>query len=86
MAQQHTTTDHDKIRQHAKDREMQPAQVKNEGDSQQKIIRLMKPQSAHSENENLTRIEWEEWFKIFEKQGLALIFEEGSDFNKLVSR
>ncbi len=54
------------------------------------MIRLDFP--GYSGAESLTPISWDQWFKVFDDRGLALIYEEktargkSSNFNKLVSR
>jgi hypothetical protein len=37
-------------------------------------------------DENLEAISWDEWFKWFEKNDLALLCSSDSHFNKLVRR
>lgn len=86
-----TTIDHDTIRQWAEARKARPARVRGTGrDKDPGIIRLDFP--GYSGADSLEPISWEEWFDKFDKQGLALIYqdqtEQGqqSNFNKLVSR
>jgi hypothetical protein len=50
------------------------------------IIRIMFPNSRRSEHEDLMEISWNEFFDQFEDRGLALVYEDDSRFNKLVSR
>lgn len=87
MAEQKTTTDHKAIQQFAEKRDMRPAAVKTTAsDGGQEMIRLMQPKSQQSENENLKEIPWDEWFEDFDKNKLALVYDEESNFNKLVNR
>jgi len=88
---QHKTTDHDKIRQWAEDRDAQPAVVKDTMQADDiGILRLNFP--GYSGDDDLTEISWEAFFEKFEEAGLALIYQEQtedgqqSSFNKLVSR
>lgn len=87
MADEKKTTDHKEIQQFAENRDMRPAAVKTDAaDGGQHLIRLMQPSSAQSENDNLKEISWDDWFKDFDQNKLALIYDEDSNFNKLVSR
>jgi len=46
----------------------------------------MFPNARRSEHEDLVEISWGEFFDQFEDRDLALIYEDDSRFNKLVSR
>jgi hypothetical protein len=50
------------------------------------IIRIMFPDSHWSEHHDLMEISWDEFFDQFEDRDLALVYEDDSRFNKLVSR
>ena len=77
------TTDHDEIRRWAEQNSGRPARVKGTGkDGDPGILRL----DFDEEDENLEAISWDDWFKWFEKNKLALLCSEDSRFNKLVSR
>ena len=89
----HTTTDHDEIKKWAEQRGGKPASVQgteNKGDSG--VIRLMFPDSKYSEDENLKEIGWDDFFKQFDANKLALVYQvktsdgKESSFNKIVSR
>ncbi len=82
-----TTTDHETIKQWAHRHKGKPAAVKSthKGDDAG-IIRIMFPNSKHSEHEDLVEISWEEFFREFDERKLALIYEPHSMFSKLVSR
>lgn len=83
-----TTTDHDAIKTWAEGKGGRPAAVTaTEGSGQSgETIRLMFPDSAQSDSDGLEEISWDEWFQQFDSNGLALVYEEDSQFNKLVSR
>lgn len=81
-----TTTDHAKIRRWAEARDGRPSIVPAGGEGGILRIDFAEPE------ENLKPIEWEEFFRIFEQNALAFLYqEETSDgetsrFNKFVSR
>lgn len=81
------TTDHDTIREWADSKGGKPAAVESThkgGDVG--IVRIMFPEAEQSEHEALTEISWDEFFEEFEKRKLALIYDKGSMFSKIVSR
>lgn len=86
------TTDHDAIRRWAETRGAHPACVRKTGRGPGDVgmIRLDFP--GYSGKDSLEEISWDEWFDAFEKNKLALAYEETmasgqrSNFNKLVSR
>jgi hypothetical protein len=85
MAQ--TTTDHDEIRQWSEAKGGKPAAVDrthHAGDVG--IVRIMFPESAQSEHEHLVEISWDEFFDEFEKNKLALVYDERSLFSKIIGR
>jgi hypothetical protein len=86
-----TTTDHAEIRRWAEARGARPARVKGTGGpGDPGIIRLDFP--SDGPDENLEPISWDEWFRAFDQNQLALVYQEQtasgkpSNFNKLVSR
>lgn len=81
------TTDHDTIREWADSKGGKPAAVESthKGDDVG-IVRIMFPEAEQSEHEALTEISWDEFFEEFEKRKLALIYDKGSMFSKIVSR
>jgi hypothetical protein len=86
-----TTTDHDQIRRWAEERGGKPAHVKRTGGGDDPgVLRIDFP--GYSGEESLEEISWDEWFRKFEDQGLALVYQEStadgeqSNFNKLVRR
>jgi len=91
MPSAHPLTDHTEIRQWAETRQARPACVKGTGGhGDPGMIRLDFP--GFSGEESLAPISWDEWFKAFEANGLALLVQDEtasgqqSHFNKLVSR
>lgn len=86
-----TTADHDFIRKWAEERGGQPAHVKGTGgDGDAGMLRIDFP--GYSGESSLEPISWDEFFRKFDENQLALLYEEGerdgepSPFNKLVSR
>jgi len=91
MASAKTTTNHDEIRKWAEARNAKPSTVKRTTKPDDPgILRLNFP--GYSGGESLQEISWEEWFRKFDEQNLALLYQEStkdgkqSNFNKLVSR
>jgi hypothetical protein len=91
MASAEPITDHRKIREWAEARGAEPACVRGTGGKGDTgMIRLDFP--GFSGEESLQHISWDEWFKAFEENNLALLIQEEtadgkqSNFNKLVSR
>lgn len=79
------TTDHDEIRKWAEKRGAHPAHVKGTGGKDDVgMIRLDFP--GYSGGASLEEITWDQFFDKFEERGLALIYREQDNFNKLVSR
>jgi hypothetical protein len=91
MASAQPVTDHARIRQWAEARGARPACVRGTGGKRDiGMIRLDFP--GFSGGDSLEEISWDEWFKAFEDNRLALLIQEEtadgqkSNFNKLVSR
>jgi hypothetical protein len=85
MSSAHTTIDHDIIRRWAEQRGGKPSRVK--GASDDGILRL----DFGTSEPNLEELSWEEFFEIFEKSGLAFLYQDKTDegisrFNKFVAR
>ena len=81
------TTDHDTIRTWAEAKGGRPAAVdRTHKGGDVGIIRIMFPKAPQSEHENLAEISWNEFFEDFEKRELALLYEQDSQFNKIVGR
>ena len=82
-----TTTDHEAIRKWAESKGGKPAAVERThqgGDVG--IIRIMFPQAQQSEHGSLVEISWDEFFEEFDKRELALVYDQGGMFNKIVGR
>ena len=94
MSDRRVSTDHEEIRRWAEERGGKPARVKGtggrKGEDDPGMIRIDFP--GYSGEGSLEAIEWETWFKAFDDNELALIFEAGeregnpSRFNKLIGR
>ncbi len=82
-----TTTDHNAIRKWAERHGGKPAAVDrtHKGDDVG-IIRIMFPKAAQSEHDHLVEISWDEFFREFDERNLALLYDPGSLFSKIVSR
>ena len=84
------TTNHDEIRQWADDRNGHPACVKGtKGKGPGCLLRIDFP--GYSGAESLERMEWDDFFDIFDANKLAFLHQdtidgETSRFNKIVSR
>ena len=82
-----TTTDHEVIRRWVEERGGFPATVKRtHGQDDPGLLRIDFP--GYSGETSLERIEWDEWFKGFEDNDLAFLYEDAPEnrFNKLISR
>lgn len=93
MARQHsiTTTNHNVIRRWAEKRNARPARVRGTGRrGDAGIIRLDFP--GYRGARRLEEISWKEWFNTFDRNNLALVYQNTtasgrpSNFNKLVER
>jgi hypothetical protein len=81
----HTTTDHQEIRRWAEAHGGKPAAVKGTGKKGDPgILRIDFP--GFSGERTLRPISWEEFYKWFDANELALLYREDDRFNKLVSR
>jgi hypothetical protein len=86
-----TTVDHDEIRRWVEEHDGKPAAVRGTGDGDDVgILRIDFPSGAGEDQ--LEHIDWDTWFKKFEEQKLAFLYQkrkadgEDSTFFKLVSR
>lgn len=87
MAAAHKTTDHEKIRIWVEARNGYPATVRDtKTDGEPGLLRIDFP--GYSGEETLERIDWESFFKKFEKEDLAFLYQDEDDsrFCKMVSR
>ena len=82
-----TTTDHDTIRKWAEGKGGKPAAVdRTHKGGDVGIIRIMFPDNPQSEHDALVEISWDEFFEEFEKRELALLYDKGGLFSKIVGR
>lgn len=86
-----TTTDHDKIREWAEERDGVPAHVMGTGNGDDAgLLRIEFPD--YGDDEDLEQISWEEFFEKFDEKDLAFLYQEQtksgdtSRFFKFVSR
>jgi hypothetical protein len=80
-----TTTDHAEIRRWVESKGGHPAHVKTTGKKGDPgVLRIDFP--GYSGEETLAELSWDEWFKAFDANRLAFIYQPSSRFSKLVSR
>jgi hypothetical protein len=89
MAQRNKeTTSHEAIKMWSEERGGRPSIVTEEGEETD----LLRLDFSDQSDENLKEVEWDDWFQIFDKNDLKLIYQEvtgegeKSNFNKLVNR
>lgn len=84
MATAHPSVDHDEIRRWAEGHGARPAKVDTGGEGG--ILRF--DFESNGDESKLTRIEWDEFFEIFEDNDLAVLLSDADDrnFAKFVSR
>src|SRR5437016_12634326 len=89
MSEGHTTTDHEKIKKWAKDRDGVPATVKEtEKNGHAGILRI----DFGPREKGLEEISWEDFFRKFEEANLAFLYQDKtkdgkvSRFHKFVAR
>jgi hypothetical protein len=73
MSEAKTTRDHDTIRKWAESRDGRPAKVDTGGKGG--ILRI----DFRDPDDNLTEIEWEEFFKIFDDNKLSFLYQEKTE-------
>lgn len=88
--ERYLTREHDTIRQWAEERDATPSVVRQTGgEGDAGILRLDFP--GYSGEGSLEEVSWESWFEKFDREGLALLYQETtsggerSNFNKLIS-
>lgn len=91
MSEAKTTTNHQEIRKWVEARGGIPAHVKRTGrGGDQGVLRIDYP--GFSGQESLGRISWDDWFKAFDDNQLAFLYQDSvkggakSRFSKLVAR
>jgi hypothetical protein len=84
------TTNHDDIRRWVEERGGKPAIVADTEDNGREggILRINFEEPGGEDDKGLREIGWDEFFKIFEDNDLALLVQDEGDsrFNKFVSR
>jgi len=86
MSEAITTTDHDAIRRWVEKRHGRPAKIKTRGEGG--VLRI----DFGEAEEDFEEISWDEFFKIFDENGLAFLHQgkvagaKTSRFNKFVRR
>ncbi|PYB73988.1 hypothetical protein DMY87_09725 [Rhizobium wuzhouense] len=86
MSSARQTTDHQEIRRWIEEREGTPSRVKDSPEGG--LLRV----DFGEQEERLERMDWEEFFSVFEKSDLAFLHQDRtadgkiSRFNKFVSR
>ena len=90
MAEAKTTTDHDEIRRWVESRGGRPAAVRETGGGDDPgILRIdFTDEPGGDDDDRLEEISWDEFFRAFEENDLAFLYQEEGDsrFNKLVRR
>jgi hypothetical protein len=85
-----TTTDHAEIRRWADERGGVPAAVRETGSSDDPgVLRInFTNEPGGDDDERLEEISWDDWFRAFDENNLAFLYEEDGEsrFNKLVNR
>ncbi|MBB4191857.1 hypothetical protein GGE45_001413 [Rhizobium aethiopicum] len=86
MSSSETTTDHKKIRKWAEERAGRPAAIRTRGKGG--VLRI----DFGEKEEEFDEIDWDEFFKIFDENKLAFLYQDKtkdgktSRFNKFVER
>ncbi|WNO52869.1 hypothetical protein [Stakelama saccharophila] len=90
MSEAERTTDHDTIRKWVEDRDGTPSVVEATADNDQPgaLLRI----DFRELDEGLRPVEWDEFFRIFDENNLAFLYQDRGDggglsrFNKFVDR
>lgn len=86
----HVTTDHEEITRWVEERNGQPAIVKGTENGKSALLRIDYP--GFTGEETLEAVSWEEFFRIFDENNLAFLYQERtadgdlSRFSKLIDR
>lgn len=84
----HVTTDHEQITRWVEERNGQPAIVKGTENGKSALLRIDYP--GFTGEETLEAVSWEEFFRIFDENNLAFLYQERtadgdlSRFSKLI--
>lgn len=85
-----TTTDHEEIRRWVEERDGHPAMVKGTEKGGSALLRIDFP--GFSGDDRLSEITWDEFFRIFDENNLAFLYQEKTEdgglsrFSKLIDR
>lgn len=86
MSEATTTSDHDEIRRWVEERDGRPARVAESGKGG--ILRI----DFDPPDEALERMEWDEFFRVFDENNLAFLHQDRTEdgktsrFNKFIER
>jgi hypothetical protein len=90
MSSAKTTTNHDEIRRWVEKRGGHPAMVDSTGNDRQAggLLRIDYDEPGGNDDERLRRIDWNEFFDIFDRNGIAFLHDPDSDsrFSKFVQK
>lgn len=88
MSDTKKTTKHEEIKKWAKDHDASPVKVRSTGGSSGEGLIRLALEGHSKDDKELEKISWDEFFKIFEDNKLAMIYDQESNNNffKLVSR
>lgn len=87
MSDSNKTTDHDKIKEWVSSHDGVPTVIEDtESGDGQGVLRIHFPNA--SSDDNFKEISWDEFFKQFEDNDLAFLYQDSDDstFHKFVSR
>jgi hypothetical protein len=80
-----TTTNHAEIRRWVESKGGSPAHVKRTGKKDDPgVLRIDFP--GYSGEETLAELSWDEWFRAFDANKLAFVYQPSTRFSKLVAR
>jgi hypothetical protein len=91
MSSAKTTTNHDEIRSWVEKRGGHPAVVAATEDSRGNgggLLRIDYDEPGGNDDNRLHRITWNEFFRIFDENGIAFLYDPGGDsrFSKFVEK
>lgn len=90
MSESRKTTDRNAIKRWAERRDGVPAFVKGTENGDEGVLRIHFPEA--SSDENFDKIDWDQFFDVFEDKNLAMVYQEEkengqkSTFHKFVNR
>lgn len=67
-----TTTDHERIRTWVEERQGRPAVVESTWDGSNGLLRI----DFGEEDESLTELSWDDFFRIFDESGISFLYQE----------